>query len=36
VTRRGEQDTRPFKVGRSIDTERHGVNEGDIDAHAGF
>ena len=31
-----EQLTRPRKVGGSIDTERNGVNERDVDAHAGF
>ncbi len=31
-----KQETRPLKVGRSIDTERDSVNEADMDAHAGF
>src|SRR4029079_9621532 len=28
--------TRALEIARSIDTERHSVNEADIDAHAGF
>lgn len=37
LTARGsEQCPGPLKVGGSIDTDRHGVNERDIDAHARF
>lgn len=31
-----EKFARPGKVGWSIDTERYGVNEGDVDPHAGL
>ena len=35
-TSRRQHFARPREVGRSIDTERNGVNEHHVDAHAGF
>src|ERR1700693_1847505 len=31
-----DEAARPLEIGRSIDTERNGVNDLDVDAHAGF
>ena len=35
-TSRGEQLARALQIGRRIDAERHAVDDGDVDAHAGF